>query len=133
MADLPVQFNERVRPDIIKRAFLSIQSKKRQPYGNDPEAGLKHSTYWKKRSNAYRSQKGKGMSRTPRKIMLRRGMQLHGEGAESPNTRGGRRAHGPTAEKDFSEEITTKSGEKQSAQHLQHQQTLNLFQASTST
>ncbi|MFB6145063.1 MAG: 50S ribosomal protein L4 [Candidatus Nanohaloarchaea archaeon] len=112
MADLPVQFDERVRPDIIKRAFLSIQSKKRQPYGSDPEAGNRHVTYWKKRNNAYRSQKGKGMSRTPRKIMLRRGMQLYGEGAESPNTRGGRRAHGPKAEKDFSEEVNDKERRK---------------------
>jgi large subunit ribosomal protein L4e len=112
MADLPQQFNERVRPDIIKRASLSIKSKKRQPYGTDPEAGNKHVTYWKKRRRTYRSQKGKGRSRTPRKISVRRGMQLHGAGAEAPNTRGGRRAHGPTSEKDFSEEINDKERRK---------------------
>ncbi len=110
--DLPVQFEERVRPDIIKRAFLSIKSKKRQPYGSDPEAGLKHVTRWKKRSNAYRSQKGRGQSRTPRKIMLGRGSQLMGRGAEAPNTKGGRRAHAPKAEKEFDEEINDKERRK---------------------
>ena len=112
MTDLPVQFEERVRPDIIKRAVLSIKSKKRQQYGNDPEAGNRHVTYWKKRNNAYRGQKGRGQSRTPRKIMLRRGSQIFGRGAESPNTKGGRRAHGPTADKEFDEEINDKERRK---------------------
>lgn len=112
MAQLPTQFEERIRPDIIKRAFLSIKSKKRQPYGSDPEAGNKHVTYWKKRNNAYRGQKGRGQSRTPRKIMLRRGSQIFGRGAESPNTKGGRRAHGPKSEKEFDEEINDKERQK---------------------
>jgi large subunit ribosomal protein L4e len=112
MTDLPVQFDERVRPDIMKRAVLSIQSKNRQAYGNDPEAGLKHVTRWKKRNNAFRSQKGRGQSRTPRKIMMGRGSQLLGEGAEAPNTRGGRRAHGPDSDKDWTEEINDKERRK---------------------
>lgn len=109
---LPEQFDERVRPDIIKRAVLSIQSKNRQAYGSDEDAGLKHVTYWKKRNNAYRGQKGRGQSRTPRKIMLGRGSQLMGEGAEAPNTRGGRRAHPPKPEKDWDEEINDKERRK---------------------
>lgn len=109
---LPEQFEERVRPDIIKRAFLSIQSKKRQPYGSDPEAGNKHVTWWRQRRRAYRSSRGKGQARTPRKVMQARGMQIYGEGAEAPNTRGGRRAHGPKADKDFSEEINDKERRK---------------------
>lgn len=110
--DLPLQFNERVRDDIIKRAVLSIQSKNRQQYGSDPEAGLKHVTYLKKRNNAYRGQKGKAMSRTPKKALMSRGEQFYWMGAEAPNTRGGRRAHGPTADKDFSEEINNKERRK---------------------
>jgi large subunit ribosomal protein L4e len=106
------QFEERVRPDIVKRAVLSIQSKSRQPYGSEEDAGLKHVTYWKKRNNAYRTQKGRGRSRTPRKISFRQGSQLWGDGAEAPNTRGGRRAHGPTPEKDFDEEINDKERRK---------------------
>jgi len=112
MTELPDQFDERVRPDIIKRAFLSIQANKRQAYGHEEDAGLKHSTYWKNRNNAYRSRKGRGMSRVPRKITIRRGSQLFGPAAESPNTRGGRRAHGPTPEKDFSEDINDKERRK---------------------
>jgi large subunit ribosomal protein L4e len=112
MTDLPVQFNERVRPDIVKRANLSIKSKKRQDYGADPEAGLKHVTRWRQRRRVYRGQKGKGRSRTPRKIRTARGMQLFGEGAEAPQARGGREAHAPTSEKDYEEDINEKERRK---------------------
>lgn len=109
---LPEQFEERIRPDIIKRAVLSIQSNNRQAYGTDPEAGNKHVTWWRQRRRAYRSSRGRGRARTPRKVMQARGMQIYGEGAEAPNTRGGRRAHGPKAEKDFSENINDKERRK---------------------
>lgn len=112
MADLPEQFDERVRPDILKRAVLSIQSKNRQSYGPDERAGKKHVTQWKKRNNAYRGQKGRGQSRTPRKIVIRRGSQIFGEGAEAPNTRGGREAHPPKPEKDWEEDINEKERRK---------------------
>ncbi len=111
-AELPDQFNERVRPDIIKRAVLSIQSKNRQAYGSDKRAGKKHVTYLKKRNNAYRGQKGRGMSRTPKKRLLARGSQFYWIGAEAPNTRGGRRAHPPKAEKEFGEDINDKERRK---------------------
>ncbi len=110
--NLPPQFSERIRPDIVKRAFLSTMSKRRENYGADPEAGNRHVTYFKKRSDTYRSQKGKGMSRTPRKIMLGRGMQLVGEGAEAPNARGGRRAHQPKSDREFDEHINNKERRK---------------------
>ncbi len=112
MSELPDQFNERVRPDIVKRAALSIKSKNRQSYGADTEAGLKHVTRWRQRRRMYRTSKGKGRARTPRKIQVARGMQLFGDGAEAPNTRGGRRAHAPTSEKDFSENINDKERRK---------------------
>ena len=112
MADLPKQFNERVRPDIMKRAVLSIQSKNRQPYGRDPEAGKKQVTRLTQRNNAFRTQKGRGMSRTPKKAMLARGSQFYWVGAKAPHTRGGRQAHGPKAEKDFEEEINDKERRK---------------------
>ncbi len=110
--DLPNQFNERLRPDIVKRAALSIKSKNRQSYGADEDAGLKHVTRWRQRRRMYRTSKGKGRARTPRKIQVARGMQLFGDGAKAPNTRGGHRAHAPTAEKDFSEEINDKERRK---------------------
>lgn len=112
MTDLPDQFNERVRPDIVKRAALSIKSKNRQAYGSDSEAGLKHVTRWRQRRRSYRSSKGKGRARVPRKIQVARGMQLFGDGAEAPHTRGGRRAHPPKPEKEFGEEINDKERRK---------------------
>ena len=112
--ELPVQFSERVRDDIIKKAVLSIQSKKRQPYGADRKAGLKHVTDWVQRNRAYRSKRGKSYpsSRTPRKITFRRGMQFSGPGGLAPQTVGGRRAHPPKAEKDFTKEINAKENRK---------------------
>ena len=123
---LPTQFDERVRPDIVKRAVLSIQSKNRQPYGADPEAGLKHVTRLNQRNNAFRGQKGKGMSRVPRKALLARGEQFYWVGAESPNTVGGRRAHPPKAEKDFTEEINKKERRKAIRSESQQHQTKSL-------
>ena len=110
--DLPTQFQERIRPDIVKRAVLSIESKNIQPEGTSPEAGMQHVTRWRQRRRVYRRSKGLGRSRTPRKIMQGRGMQQLGEGAEAPQTRGGRTAHPPKAEKDHSEEINNKERRK---------------------
>jgi large subunit ribosomal protein L4e len=41
--DLPKVFSTPVRKDLIIRAFLSFESKKRQPYGTDLKAGTKSS------------------------------------------------------------------------------------------
>ncbi len=112
--DLPIQFEERERDDIVKKAVHSIQSKNRQPYGADKKAGLKHVTDWVQRNRAYRGNRGKSYpsSRTPRKITFRRGMQMSGPGGEAPQTVGGRRAHPPKAEKDFTKEINDKERRK---------------------
>ncbi len=112
--ELPSQFDERVRDDIVRKAVHSIQSKKRQPYGSDEKAGLKHVTDWVQRNRAYRSRRGKSYpsSRTPRKITFRRGMQMSGPGGKAPQTVGGRRAHPPKAEKDFTKNINDKERKK---------------------
>lgn len=112
MTETPEQFNERVRSDIIKRAALSIKSKNRQPYGADPDAGLKHVTRLVQRNNAFRTQKGRGFSRAPKKAMLSRGSQFMWEGAKAPQTRGGRRAHPPKADRSHEEEINNKERRK---------------------
>ncbi|MDY6770060.1 MAG: 50S ribosomal protein L4 [Candidatus Nanohaloarchaea archaeon] len=112
--ELPLQFRERIRPDIVKRAVLATQSRRRQAYGADEESGLKHVTHWKKRSRAYRGIRGKSYpsSRTPRKITFRRGMQMSGPGGEAPQAVGGRKAHPPRAEKDFEKDINEKERRK---------------------
>ena len=110
--DLPRQFNEEIRADIIKRAVHAIQSHKRQKYGASQDAGKKASVYLSKRRRAYRGTYGIGQSRTPRKILSRRGRRMFYVGAFAPQTVGGRRAHPPKAEKEWSKKINKKERRK---------------------
>lgn len=107
-AKLPVQFSEVVRDDLIKRAVLAEQSVSRQRYGNRPDAGMRVSAKLSRRRRKYRGGYGVGMSRVPRKILSRSGTRFNWVAAEAPGTRGGRRAHGPTAEKVFAQKINNK-------------------------
>jgi len=109
---LPEQFDEQVRHDLIKRAVLSVQSRSRQPYGADPEAGDKQSVDVSRRRRDYRGSYGKGISRVPRKVMSRRGGNFNWEGARAPGTKGGRRAHPPKASKIWSRKINEKENKK---------------------
>jgi large subunit ribosomal protein L4e len=110
--DLPIQFKEHLRLDIIKRAVLVIQSNNRQPYGTDPDAGKRHATTLSKRRRDYKGSYGMGISRTPRKTLSRRGTRMYWVGAEAPNTVGGRRAHPPKAEKIWAQKINKKERRK---------------------
>ncbi|MDD9953986.1 MAG: 50S ribosomal protein L4 [Candidatus Woesearchaeota archaeon] len=109
---LPPQFSEPVRNDLIQRAVLALQSKKRQPYGSYGNAGLRHSTRISKRRSDYRTSYGKGISRVPRKILTRRGTQMYWVGAEAPGTVGGRRAHPPKPYKNWEQKINQKENRK---------------------
>ena len=109
---LPEQFEEAVRPDLIQRAVLVLQSRRRQPYGAFPEAGKRHSAYLSKRRRDYRGTYGIGQSRTPRKIVSRRGTRINYVGAFAPQTVGGRRAHPPKAEKIWERKINQKENRK---------------------
>jgi large subunit ribosomal protein L4e len=110
--DLPSVFSENLRTDIIKRAVLSILSFARQSYGADPRAGKRASSKLSKRRRKYRGSYGRGWSRTPRKILTRRGTQFHYVGASAPQTRKGQRAHPPKAEKVWDEKINKKERRK---------------------
>jgi len=110
--DLPKQFSEEVRPDLIKRAVNVIQANKRQQYGTDPRAGLEYSATLSRRRKDYRGGYGRGMSRIPRKVMLRRGTQFIYTGAIVSGTAGGRRAHPPKSEKIFEQKINNKERQK---------------------
>jgi len=93
--NLPKCFSASVREDIVHKI---LEAKKIwQPYGPNPMAGMQQSAKGKlvHRRHVWKSQYGRGWSRVPRKIFTRRGSQFHMEGAESPNTRGGIRAHPP--------------------------------------
>jgi len=96
--NLPHAFAEEFRPDLIRRAVVSSQANRRQPYGPGPKAGMRHSVEW--------PGKGRGMARTPRTNAG------SGTGAEAPNTRGGRKAHPPKPEKDYSKKINRKEAKK---------------------
>ena len=104
-ANLPIQFTEAFRPDLIKRAVLSIQSHKIQPYGAFTRAGLGYSSMVSKRRKAYKTTYGSGNSRTPKKVLTKRGLHFYFQGATVPFTVGGRRAHPPKAEKIWDEKI----------------------------
>lgn len=109
---LPSQFSEPIRVDLIKRAVDAIQGNKRQRYGADPRAGKKQATRLSRRRRDYKGAYGKGLSRMPRKTMTRRGTQMMWVGAFAPSTVGGRRAHPPSSEQDFSKRINDKERRK---------------------
>ena len=110
--NLPSQFDEPLRKDLIKLAVLAIQANKRQPYGAKPEAGKRASAELSRRRHKYRGSYGHGISRVPRKILSRRGTRFNWEGAFAPGTRGGRKAHPPKAEKIWKKKMNIKERRK---------------------
>ena len=94
---LPDSFSSEIRTDLVKLAVASARANRRQAYGSNahvgkrkPMSGMKHSVEW--------WGKGRGVSRIMRRTGQRRG-------AQNPHTLGGRRAHGPKVEKDWSRKL----------------------------
>jgi len=106
--ELPSQFNETVRPDLIHRAVLTVQANSRQPYGSNVDAGMLVSAKLSRRRRDYKGAYGIGISRSPRKIMTKHGTRFNWVGALAPNTRGGRRAHPPKADRIWDKKLNTK-------------------------
>ena len=93
--ELPKVFSDRIREDIIAKV---LEGKKiKQPYAPTPMAGHQHSAsgILSHRRHVWKSDRGKGLSRLPRKIMSQRGSQFNWVGASAPHARGGHRAHPP--------------------------------------
>ncbi len=97
---LPEAFTTPVREDLVKLAVASSRANRRQAYGSRahvgkrrPMSGMKHSVEW--------WGKGRGVSRIMRRTGSRRG-------AQNPHTLGGRRAHGPKVERDWSRKLNQK-------------------------
>jgi large subunit ribosomal protein L4e len=93
--ELPKIFSAKIREDIVAKV---LEGKKiKQPYSPSPMAGNQHSAagILSHRRHVWKSDRGKGLSRLPRKIMSRRGSQFNWVGATAPHARGGRRAHPP--------------------------------------
>lgn len=109
---IPLQFAEQYRPDLIRRAVLALESAARQLYGADQEAGLRHSSTVSKRRRNYRGCYGIGIGRVNRKVHSRRGTRMNWVGAFSPQTVGGHRAHPPKAFKVWEQKINAKENRK---------------------
>ncbi|NUN11347.1 50S ribosomal protein L4 [Candidatus Micrarchaeota archaeon] len=103
--DLPSQFNESYRPDVIRRAFHSYMTEFYQPKGNDPLAGLKTSAEYFGRRHAWRQTINTGRSRLPREKLP--GGRL-GQVRIVPHAIKGRRAHPPKPQKVLLEKINLK-------------------------
>lgn len=106
--DLPIQFSEVYHPNLIQRAFNANMSLNYNHHGTDPRAGLKHVVRIRRRRNVYRTGYGKGVSRTPRKIVSRKGNRLNFIAEQVPFARKGRTAFPPLVEKIFEEKINIK-------------------------
>lgn len=91
--ELPAIFNEEYRPDLIKRAVLSAQSARIQPWGNDPMAG--------KRTSAESWGSGRGVAKVPR-------IKGSSKAGFIPQAIGGRKAHPVRAEKNHHEKVNNK-------------------------
>jgi len=91
--EVPAVFSSEYRPDVIKKAILAAAANKRQPYGPNKRAGMRHSvSTWGK---------GRGVSRVQR---LKSGKRA----TESPNNVSGRRAHPPRPEKIWHQKVNDK-------------------------
>ena len=98
--ELPSPFTSQIREDMVRSAVHASRANRRQSYGHRehegkraPQPGMKHSVEW--------WGKGRGVSR----IMRKAGQKT---GAQNPHTRGGRRAHGPKVDKDWSQKINSR-------------------------
>ena len=110
--ELPIQFKESTRKDLIKRAVEVIQANKKQAHGAKPDAGMRASAELSRRRHKYRGSYGHGISRVPRKILSRNGTRMNWVGAVAPGTIGGRKAHPPKAEKILKKTINIKERKK---------------------
>ena len=110
--ELPEQFSEDIRPDLVKRAVLVIQNNDRQPYGAYIRAGMRQNATISKRRKDYKGCYGHAQSRTPRKVFSRSGMRFNWQGAKAPQTVGGRRSHPPKATKIWDQKINKKERRK---------------------
>lgn len=90
---LPDVFKTQIRPDVIKRAVVAIQSHRLQPQGRDKYAA--------KRTTAESWGTGRHLARVPR-------LRDRSRAAFAPGTVGGREAHPPVAEKKITKKIPRK-------------------------
>ena len=93
--ELPKEFSEKIRKDIVLRVFEA--KKYKQPYGPYIFAGKLYSAsgILRRKRHSWKGTYGRAISRSPRKIMSRNGSNFNWVGATAAYTRGGRPAHPP--------------------------------------
>jgi large subunit ribosomal protein L4e len=103
---LPAVFTASYRPDLIGRAVLSAQSERRQPYGRDVLAGKRTAAHYHGVKDTKNSMKNREIARGPRSHNTSPGQEFRMRFA--PQTKGGRKAHPPKADKIFTLKINRK-------------------------
>ena len=97
--ELPESFSSDIREDLVKNAVQSSRANRRQPYGHRIHDG-KRAHKWNETFRRMVGQRARSF-----RIMRKTGQRT---AAQNPHTRGGRRAHGPLVEKDWSMKFNTK-------------------------
>ena len=90
-------FDAQIREDIIQKVAEIERLEEQQPYAPYLWAGMQTSASGNVKHNrhVWKTDRGKGMSRFPKKRMSDKGDRFTWVGAVSPDTRKGRRAHSP--------------------------------------
>ncbi|MBE44235.1 MAG: 50S ribosomal protein L4 [Thaumarchaeota archaeon] len=96
--ELPKVFSTPYRPDVIHKAFISLQSHSFQPQGRDPLAGEK--------TSAMSRNTGQGIARMAR--VKGSGFPRAGQAAGVGNTIKGRQAHPPMSNKNITKRLNKK-------------------------
>ncbi len=106
--DLPSVFETEYRPDLIKRAALVVQSRKKQAKGADPMAGRKNTAMYQgsRKKPAPHKIINSGVAR--KRHLKNRRFLLYGQVAGFPGTKGGPDAHPPQAKEIYWESINIK-------------------------
>ena len=107
--ELPQQFHERIREDLIQRAVLAENSLKLQPQGHSPLAGMNTTARYYGAMNSYRTGRHMGRAMRPRQ-KLAGGRQ--GDVRRIPSGVKGRRATPHMIEKTLVENINRKEYQK---------------------
>jgi len=105
--ELPKVFSTAVREDLILRAWLATQSKKRQPYGTDIYAGLRTSAHYHGMRHHRYTMMNREMARMPR-LHGKTVPFLYWQARIVPQAKGGREAHPPKVEKVWEQKINKK-------------------------
>ena len=104
--ELPRVFNEKFRPDLIRRTVLALQSQRRQPYGTDPLAGSRSSAHFHGKRRKRHTMQMRDLARAPR---IHTGPpHMYFRARKVPQAVKGRKAHPPKVEKVWTQKINKK-------------------------